>query len=239
MTVNRTKIEILRHIAFMLVILMLACNFGFAWFHKVPHQGSSMFYRRTLYIGGLDASMVTCVGVKDADGNVQYQPLYETDGSGEPVVDQNGDLIYSYAKCAELCSLLPGERQYFYTEIKNLKPASDGGELYCSLFLEDIYNTPVLDEHLYFAVTSPEVSMHNYYMDADVYTTGVAYAGDADVDPQAVFSHITGVPLTRHQTIPAGGTLRVYWYLYLDTEAGNECIGSEIFFEMMRLTFNS
>lgn len=220
----------------MLAILMLACNFGFAWFHKVPHIGSSMVYNKELHIGGLKASMATYVGVKDAEGNVQYQPLFVG-----TEVDENGDVIsymYSYEHCAEVCSLLPGERQYFYTEVTNTSE-EENGELYVSLFLEDIYNSPVLDEHLYFAVTSPEVTMNNYYMADDIYTTGVEYTGGGAAAEGELFSHITGVPLARHQTIPAGEKLTVYWYLYLDTEADNECIGAQIFFEMMRLTFNS
>ena len=225
----------------MLAVLMLACNIGFAWFRDRVYEGRNMQYTKTLHVGSSRAAMVTYVGVKNDDGAIEYIPLYLTDDNGDAVLGPDDSYTYSYENCAELCSLLPGERQYFYTEIFNLTDAQDAqavADMYVSLFHEDVFNTPILDEYLYFAVTSPEVSMNNYYL-SDTYSTGVQYTGGADIDSSEVFSRIGMVPLARHMVVPAGGSVRVYWYLYLDTSAGNECIGSEILFERLRLQFNS
>ena len=240
MTAKSSKIEIIRHIAFMLAILMLACNFGYAWFRNHVYSGRNMKYERTLHVGSNEAAIATYVGVKNEEGGIDYQPLYIED-------DGDGVLHYDYQHCAELTSLLPGERQYFYTEITNLSTDTGAADMNVSLFLEDIFYSDRLDRHdlgysyLYFAVTSPEVSMRQYY-GTDTFTTGIAasdYTGGAFVSQDDVFSHLGRVPLARQQKIKSGESLRIYWYLYLDTEAGNECIGSTVIFETMRLTFNS
>ncbi len=244
MTATRSKIEIVRHIAFMLVIVLLACNFGFGWFRNRVYKGGNMQYTKVLHIGGRKASIANYVGVKNEEGGIEYIPLYLTDGEGNAVMTGTGDELsytYSYANCEELTSLLPGERQYFYTEITNLCNGEDGAEpseLYISLFLDDVFYSSILDQYLYFAVTSPEVSMTNYYGSA-TFRTDVLYTGSANVEEGSCFSNIGSVPLVRHQTIQAGDTLRVYWYMYLDTDAGNECIGSTVIFEALRLSFNS
>ena len=224
----------------MLAIVMLACNFGFGWFRDRVYKGGSMQYTKVLHVGGRNAAIVNYVGVKTDEGGIEYVPLYLTDENGDAIMDGDS-YTYSYANCEELTSLLPGERQYFYTEITNLNNGEDGTEpteLYLSLFLEDVFYSPILDEYLYFAVTSPEVSMTNYF-EKPTFEADVLYTGNANVEEGSVFSHIVSIPLARHQTIPPGGTLRVYWYLYLDTAADNECIGSTIIFESLRLTFNS
>ena len=243
MTVKGSKIEIIRQLAFMLAIVMLACNIGFAWFRNRVYEGGAMEYKKVLHVGSNSAGMVTYIGVNNEEGGLEYVPLYLTE-NGEAVLsnpDNSYSFTYDYSKCAELASLLPGERQYFYTEITNLtepQPGEEVSDMYVSLFLEDVFNTPILDEYLYFAVTSPEVSMTNYYL-SDTYSTGVTYTGGAEVGQDETFSRIATVPLARHMSIPSGQTVRVYWYLYLDTGAGNECIGSRIIFERLRLQFNS
>lgn len=240
MTAKSSKIEFIRHIAFMLAILLLACNFGYAWFRDHVYAGRNMQYVKTLHVGSNEAAIATYVGVKNEEGGIVYQPLYIE-------VDNDGTLHYDYQHCAELTSLLPGERQYFYTEVTNLCTDTGAADMNVSLFLEDIYYSDRLDKqdmgysYLYFAVTSPEVSMRQYY-GTETFTTGIPasdYTGGALVSADDVFSHIGAVPLARQQKIASGDTLRIYWYLYLDTEADNECIGSTVIFETMRLTFNS
>lgn len=239
MAAKSSKIELIRHLAFMLAIVLLACNFGYAWFRDHVYAGRNMMYQKTLHVGSNEAQIATYVGVKNQEGGIDYQPLYVD-------IDEGGVIHYDYQHCAELTSLLPGERQYFYTEITNCNGDTGAADMNISLFLEDIYYSDRLDNdlgysYLYFAVTSPEVSMRQYY-GTETFTTGIPasdYTGGALVNGDDVFSHLSRVPLARQQKIKSGETLRVYWYLYLDTEAGNECIGSTVIFETMRLTFNS
>ncbi len=217
------KLDIVRHICVLVAVLMLTAVGGYGWFRARVYQGSAMQYEKTIKIGSNDSELRTYVGVKDAEtDSIEYLPMFSLDSDNQYVALTRQD-------CLELTDyLLPGERQYFYTDIIN----NSSGDTYVSLYLEDVFYDTVLNNYLYVAVTSPTVSLSNY--------SSIALDATAEFGAEGrAMMKVTSLPLARHLFVGANSTVRVYWYIYIDTEAGNECIGSSVYIDFMRLMFNS
>ncbi len=201
------KSALIKSCAIILVCLLSTVGIVFAWFSRKQFAGSEMEYTREFDVNGAVFTMTTYAGDLDENNAVIYR--------SEPVNPEDG--------FGETNKLFPGTRQYFKTVITNYSNSDDN----ISMVLENVTYDAVLDSHLYFSVTHPQIINRNY---ASVSSDTVP---DADGTAR---KEVGKVYLLDKYDVSEQSEITVYWYVSVDTETDNDAVGANIHINKMRIT---
>lgn len=119
-------------------------------------------------------------------------------------------------------NLIPGSFIHIRSDIQN---TSTTDNLIVSLYLQNVVYDAPLHDYLYFGITDP------------VITRGI-YKTSAEYDSQADNYTLRSIPLIASYTIAPSSTLEVYWYMYIDSDAGNPVASANIDFGNVALVYN-
>ena len=159
-----------------------------------------------------------------------YRSLYIGSANAEVTnyygyVDSNDNFIYVLINPLvgfERNSLIPGNFVHLKTEINNQSTTAD---MYISLYLQNIVYDEPLHNYLYFGTNDPIINKETF-------------KSLATYNAQVNRYILRSIPLMTNYVIPANTTLSLYWYLYIDSDAGNEIANSFIDLGLVTLVYN-
>ncbi|MGD9901242.1 MAG: hypothetical protein AB7S44_01750 [Spirochaetales bacterium] len=119
-------------------------------------------------------------------------------------------------------NLIPGSFVHIMTDIEN---ESQQNDMIISLYLQNVVYDSPLNDYLYFGTNDPIIAK-------GIYKTSAVY--DSQTDQYTLRS----VPLLTAYTIEAGQTLSLYWYIYIDSDAGMEIANTYISLGTTTVVYN-
>jgi hypothetical protein len=139
--------------------------------------------------------------------------------------DAFGDFVYTQINPLigfQQNSLIPNSFVHIRTDIKN---SSTQNSMYISLYLQDVVYDAPLNDYLYFGTNDPIIRK-------DIFKSL------AILDAQSSRYTLRSVPLLTNFTIAANQTVSLYWYLYIDSDAGMEVANNYIDLGKVTLVYN-
>lgn len=136
----------------------------------------------------------------------------------------NGELVYEEIDPEigfEANNLAPGNYMYLKTEISNTESSTASN---VTLFLQGVYYDAPLNDFLYFGTTDPEFSRETY-------------KNQAITNPETGLTSLESIPLANSLLVDAGDTLELYWFVYIDSDAGNEVQNTNINLGVVVISF--
>lgn len=119
-------------------------------------------------------------------------------------------------------NLVPGSYIYLRTDIENL---SNDSAMIVSLYLQDIQYEESLHSFIYLGTTDPYISRE-------------IYKNDAIYDALTETYTIESAPLITGYSVPANQTISLYWYIYIDSDAGMEVANATMNLGKVALLYN-
>jgi len=140
-------------------------------------------------------------------------------------VDASNNFVYTLINPLngfQQTSLVPGSFIHIRTDIVN---QSTQNNMYISLYLQDVIYDEPLHNYLYFGTNDPIINKETFKSFASYSALTNRYT-------------IKSIPLLSNYTVLANQTVSLYWYLYIDSDAGMEVANSYINLGKVTLGYN-
>lgn len=119
-------------------------------------------------------------------------------------------------------SLVPGSFIHIRTDIEN---KSQEHTMFVSVYLQNVVYDDPLHDYLYFGTNDPIIKKESFKTSA---------IHNASLERYTLRS----IPLLINHTIEAGEKLSLYWYLYIDSDAGMEIANTYINLGVVAVSYN-
>lgn len=119
-------------------------------------------------------------------------------------------------------NLAPGSFVHIRTDIQN---ESLEHSMYASIYLQEVVYDETLHDYLYFGTNDPIIKSDTYKMLAIYNESEQRYT-------------LRSIPLLINYTIEQYETISIYWYLYIDSEAGMEIANTYINLGRVTVVYN-
>ena len=136
-----------------------------------------------------------------------------------------GDFVYTQINPSsgfQRNSLVPGSYVHIRTDIEN---QSSNNPMYISVYLQNIVYDEPLHDYMYFGTNDPIINRETFKSLAIYNSQTERYT-------------LRSIPLITNYTVQAEETLSIYWYLYIDSDAGIEIANTYINLGTVAVVYN-